>query len=218
MFRYFSQRLTQSCRNRSMSTSLSAAIKTTWDSQALKAADQVNLRLTVDKAKQSLSLHIDAPWYNDPLPEQPVGSTSHLWEYEVVEAFFLGQDDEYLEVEVGPQGHYLVLKLHGTRNMVQDHLPLHVETTTDVKTRMCVGPTVVSRSQLTLILDRWQGTAEIPFNMLPPAVDRWNAYAINGLDEDRVYKALHAAEEGAFLQPDFHRLELFGPLKLDLST
>jgi len=56
----------------------------------------------------------------------------------VVEAFFLGTDDRYLEVEVGPHGHYLVLQLHGSRNLVRDHVPIP-SVSTEISEGMCGG-------------------------------------------------------------------------------
>eukprot|EP00730_Choanoeca_flexa_P004219 TRINITY_DN11634_c0_g1_i2.p1 TRINITY_DN11634_c0_g1~~TRINITY_DN11634_c0_g1_i2.p1 ORF type:complete len:157 (+),score=23.16 TRINITY_DN11634_c0_g1_i2:2-472(+) len=110
------------------SMSVSATITTTWDSKALKSNDQVKLKIEPDQAGQQLKFHIDAPFYNDPPPPHEVESTPQLWDYEVVEAFFLGKDDRYLEIEVGPAGHYIALELHGSRNLVRDHMPLEVTT------------------------------------------------------------------------------------------
>ena len=47
-----------------------------------------------------------------------------LWDYEVVEVFFLGRSDRYLEVEMSPHGHFLVLKLHGARKLVETMIPI----------------------------------------------------------------------------------------------
>jgi len=48
-----------------------------------------------------------------------------LWEYEVVEAFFLSnQSEKYVELEFGPYGQHLVLLLDGRRNAIKHSLPL----------------------------------------------------------------------------------------------
>ena len=47
-----------------------------------------------------------------------------LWDYEVVEAFLLGAQDQYLEVEVCPHGQHLVLALRGARGILTDKLDL----------------------------------------------------------------------------------------------
>ena len=48
----------------------------------------------------------------------------------------------------------------------------------------------------------WTGHARIPGDYFPPDVTLFNAYAIHGTGEDRVYEALY---ESSGPQPDFHR-------------
>ena len=53
-----------------------------------------------------------------------------LWDYEVVEAFFLSSNSErYLELEFGPHGQHLVLLLDGRRNAIRHSLPLEYQAT-----------------------------------------------------------------------------------------
>ena len=53
-----------------------------------------------------------------------------LWDYEVVEAFFLcSKNNHYLEVEVGPHGQHLALLLNGRKNIVKECLPLKWDVT-----------------------------------------------------------------------------------------
>ena len=49
-----------------------------------------------------------------------------LWDYEVVEIFFLASKNEemYLELEFGPHGHHLGLLLHGRRNCLIHSFPI----------------------------------------------------------------------------------------------
>ena len=48
-----------------------------------------------------------------------------LWDYEVVEAFFLcSKTEQYLEIELGPHGHHLVLLLNGRKNIFKKCLPI----------------------------------------------------------------------------------------------
>ena len=57
-----------------------------------------------------------------------------LWDYEVVEAFFLSSSSErYLELEFGPHGQHLVLLLDGRRNAIKHSLPLEYQATIDGK-------------------------------------------------------------------------------------
>ena len=86
-----------------------------------------------------ITIKVDAPFYNDPAPpERSVQDSSGdpqkdkalmgLWDYEVVEAFFLSsKTQQYLEVEVGPHGHHLVLFLNGRKNIIKECLPIKWE-------------------------------------------------------------------------------------------
>ena len=57
-----------------------------------------------------------------------------LWDYEVVEAFFLTTSTErYLELEFGPHGQHLVLLLDGRRNAIRHSLPLEYQATIEGK-------------------------------------------------------------------------------------
>lgn len=55
--------------------------------------------------------------------------SGQLWDYEVVEAFFMGTGQQYLEVEVCPHGQHLVLALRGARGILTDKLELTFEAT-----------------------------------------------------------------------------------------
>ena len=71
---------------------------------------------------QDLVVEITAPYYGDPAP--PGGREGEayfkLWEYEVVEAFFLNQEkQQYLELEFGPHGQHLMLLLQGAGNAIK---------------------------------------------------------------------------------------------------
>jgi hypothetical protein len=161
-------------------------------SQALdKGGNQVVVTLEDNPKLNSVVLYIDAPFYDDPAP--PNGSPGQayfkLWEYEVVEAFFLaGQSEKYIELEFGPHGQHLVLLLDGERKAIKHSLPLNY------------------RSQINRQTNRWYGKAIIPLDYFPPQVDRFNAYAIHDQDVKPIYKSLYPSN-GA--QPDFHDLPSF---------
>jgi hypothetical protein len=120
-----------------------------------------------------------------------VGSTPGLWDFEVVELFICGPGERYTEIEVGPRGHYLVLRLDGVRCPVEQGLALQVET-------------AVSQQ-------RWRGRIVIPRNLLPDGPHRINAYAIHGVGEERRFLAAFPVPGDA---PDFHRLDAFEPVVL----
>ena len=64
---------------------------------------------------------ISAPYFGDPAPQGgKVGEAYfELWEHEVVEAFFLNDKEQYLELEFGPHGQHLMLILNGNRNAIK---------------------------------------------------------------------------------------------------
>lgn len=160
-----------------------------WDGSAADPGEWVDF--TVGPPTDTdpfLVLRIDAPVHGDPAPVGPPGSLDRLWEHEVVEIFIAGPGEAYTEIEVGPHGHHLVLRLAGRRRPVATGLPmrLHVE----------------HRGS------RWIALAELSGALLPPRPWTWNAYAIHGVGIRRRYLALHAVPGSG---PDFHRLEHFEP-------
>lgn len=174
------------------SKSLSLTIAHTWDGQDIPTTEQVQLELSFNT--DCLVVQLEAPFHHDPPPPGPPGPTNQLWNYEVVELFLCQQVDtnpSYLEVELSPHGHHLVLQLHGIRQPQHTLLPLSF--------------------QASIHKDRWQGHAEIPLSYLPPPPHSYNAFAIHGSADARRYLA-HAPVPGP--QPDFHRLHLFPTLPL----
>lgn len=161
----------------------------TWDGEALDERERVSLEvLTIG---ETLTVHVDAPFHGDPLPVADVGSVHGLWEYEVVELFLLGDDERYFELELGPGGHYLALKLHGVRCPTASGLPVSF-------TAKVTG-------------NRWQGRASVPRSYLPEGPLRANAYALHGQAEARRYLAFRAVKGE---RPDFHQLDVFEPVEI----
>merc|ERR1719322_334041 len=156
-----------------------------------KGGGQVLITLEDNPFLQSIVMYIGARFYDDPSPPQgkPGEAYFKLWEYEVVEAFFLSnQSEKYVELEFGPHGQHLVLLLDGRRNAIKHSLPLSYS------------------AQINRTAKRWYGKAVIPLNYFPPQVDRFNAYAIHDQQNEPIYKSLYASK-GA--QPDFHDLPSF---------
>jgi len=153
-----------------------------------------SVKLTLKEEKDGMVIEVEAPYYDDPKPPNGKSGEAYykLWEYEVVEAFFLASSkEEYLELEFGPHGQHLVLLLNGTRQAVKHSLDLEYSAEIDGKV--------------------WRGVAVIPKSYFPEGFDKWNAYAIHGTEEtERVYKALFPVP-GA--NPDFHRLDDFQEIK-----
>ncbi|NXR01977.1 CD033 protein, partial [Sagittarius serpentarius] len=121
-------------------------IKHTWDGLPV-SHEPVTIGL--------LLMEVNAPFFND--PPAPLGEPgkpfSRLWDYEVVEAFFLSdRTEQYLEVELCPHGQHLLLLL--------SELPLEFE--------------------VTRMKTKWEGKAHLPWNYFPPCTNKFNAFAIHG--------------------------------------
>ncbi len=180
-------------------TTMNFIIRTFWNSTPIIGRRLVHLALSSTADKNSLLIKIDAPFFGDPAPPSALpGSFPGLWNYEVVELFFLASStNHYIELEFSPHGHYLVLLLTNQHKILKQMLPLldyHVEHVSS---------------------DRWIGRVHVPRAHFPGRVDRFNAYAIHGQDKNRTYEALYPAPPQSN-KPDLHRLELFQPLNFQL--
>jgi hypothetical protein len=165
----------------------------TWDGKPLPREEVAELSCFLENGE--LTVLVEAPYFRDPSPVGKPGSTDELWEYEVVELFLVGSREHYLEIELGPHGHYLVLQLHGRRNVTRKHLPIRYETE--------------------ILGKRWRGVALVPLSYLPREISRGNAYAIHGLGDQRRYSAAFPLPGRT---PDFHRLDAFGRLEWPLGA
>lgn len=168
---------------------LSYSINTSWDSRPL---DHAPIEIHLEGVNDAfVEMTVKGPFFDDPpAPSGPPGEPFwKLWDYEVAEAFFLGPNNRYLEVELSPHGQHLLLMLNGVHVDVGDCLPLDYKAKINGKT--------------------WEGKARIPAEYFPPDVNLFNAYAIHGSGDNRQYEALYPVPTGAFDQPDFHRLEYF---------
>jgi len=161
-----------------------------WNGQQDPTNEKV--KITLAEGEDEMVINIEAPYHNDPKPPngKPGEAFFKLWEYEVVEAFFLASStNKYLELEFGPHGQHLMLLLDGRRNTIRHSLPLEYQASIQGKI--------------------WTGVAKIPKAYFPDGFDKWNAYSISGTGDDRSFKALFPAPGEA---PDFHRIDDFQPI------
>ncbi|XP_040106468.1 UPF0462 protein C4orf33 homolog isoform X1 [Oryx dammah] len=173
-------------------------IEHTWDGFPVKH-EPVFVRL--NPGDRGVMMEVSAPFFND--PPSPLGEPgkpfNQLWDYEVVEAFFLNDiTEQYLEVELCPHGQHLVLLLSGRRNVWKQGLDLSFK---------------VSRGEA-----KWEGSAFIPWSYFPPNVTKFNSFAIHGSKDERSYEALypvpqHERQQGQ--KPDlwilYHQRHLGSP-------
>jgi hypothetical protein len=168
-------------------THSAVAVASTWDGKPARADEVARVSILLDG--RGLLLEIDAPFHNDPPPSGPPGPTDRLWEHEVVEVFVCGPEERYTEIEIGPHGHHLVLRLDGVRKPTATKLPL------ELSTELASG--------------RWTATARLAPEHLPKGPHRFNAYAIHGVGDARRHLAWRPPGGDA---PDFHRLNVFTAL------
>lgn len=167
-------------------------IATTWDGMPLASAEKAVVTVVVEGG--AVIVEVAAPFAGDPKPAGS-GRTDRLWEHEVVEVFLAAsatREAPYLELELGPHGHWLALGFSGYRALVDD--------------------TLVASFAARIDGARWTGTARIEAGEVAKAVSSigaMNAYAIRGVGVARRYMAAYPAPAGAFRGPDFHRIELF---------
>ena len=141
--------------------------------------------MAMELGEVDLTLHIDAPFHDDPPPD-----SVDLWKHEVVELMLVGADDVYLEVELSPHGQHLVLFLHGERRVAHR------------------GVALAYRADINS--SRWHGVAQIPIGWLPVETTRLNAFALHGTAQERRHLAWKPTRGP---QPDFHRLDAFGSFR-----
>lgn len=172
------------------------SINTTWNGGALDHTP-INVILEASPDKEHLLLKVSGPFFNDPpSPPGPPGQPFlYLWEYEVVSAFFLNDENQYLQVDICPWGQHIVILLNGKHEHIRHSLPMQVTT---------------ERTD-----GQWTGEAAIPVGYLPYKVTKFNAHAVHGSDANRVYESLYPQPSTAE-KPDFHSLEDFRPI--DLSS
>lgn len=165
-------------------------ITQTWDGQVLPKTSQFLWTLQLDS--DHLLIRVSGPFFGDPSPPSTVpGPTPALWEHEVAELFIAGPDQEYLEIELGPHGHHLMIALDGVRTPVQDLLPMVYEAHIDG--------------------DRWTGLARVSRALIPKGPHRIGAFAIHGSGVQRRYLSMTRLPGET---PDFHQLEHLQPIAL----
>jgi hypothetical protein len=164
-------------------------IASTWNGEPASREEEVSVRMWLEG--MDLRVEVEACYWGDPWPTRPPGRVDRLWEHEVVELFLLGDDQRYIEIEMGPHGHYLVLRLEGRRQVEARALLMEY--------------------QARIVRGRWSASAHLPQSVLPANVRRGNAYAMHGVGVERRYLAAFPVPGSA---PDFHRLDCFGIVEL----
>lgn len=164
------------------------SISRRWDGTPLEPLDVLELK--IEETPQEIAVEFVAHLTHVyTVPNAPVGFTNGLWDYDVVELFFARPDGSYLEIEVGPAGHWLVYEFSGYRE-ASDKSPRPLQYTAHVDN------------------GEWRGEFKIPQTWLrvPLQECRMNIYQIRNTETGREYIAWRSIPS---IEPDFHRVECF---------
>jgi hypothetical protein len=209
--------------------SYNCIINKRWDGSLLEQDKRIFISISIDEneplasGEPVLVVHVDAPYYSNPIPpvvQDSCHATTHrlstdeclnyegLWNFEVVELFIKGKLDKYIEIELGPHGHYLVLAFDGYRQCFKRRIePIYY------------------KAEMSSDKSRWVGKFVAPIHLLPPstgipdALFSYNAYAIHQVaGNEREYCCVYCPlPESNYLEPDFHKLELFQKISQPLD-
>lgn len=159
-----------------------------WDGTKAESNEWAEVAFT--QTASGIAVEVNAQYHGDPIPAHPPGSTDELWNYEVVELFVANECGEYLEMEIGPHGHYLALLFSGMRKLARRDIVLSCQTT--------------------IHGSMWKATAHVDQSCLPLNISRANAYAIHGEEGSRRFLAAFPLPG---TRPDFHQPHFFKPLR-----
>lgn len=176
------------------STPITLPVGTYWDGKPCPDS-QLQGQVQLFPTEEGLEVTARLPHQSAPrIPYAPAGTRVHgLWQYDVVELFLSGPDG-YTELELGPGGHFLLLRFSAPRFLSDAceflQLPLYL-TPLEADGRS------------------WSCRTLVPWSVLPSDVERLNAYVIVG-----THFLCWAPLPGE--KPDFHQPQRF-PLLSSLS-
>lgn len=141
---------------------LNLHIDKNWDGSPCPD-DRLWADVFVAQTKEGLLLRAQAPMLHEQkVPDAPIGSrVEGLWEHDVVELFLVGPGHQYLEIELGAGGHFLVLGFDSIRHRSDAHEAfapvLRFEKTNE---------------------KLWKSSVTIPWKLVPENLRALNAFAI----------------------------------------
>jgi hypothetical protein len=152
------------------------------------------LHARVTLASRADGLHVTAS-SRDPDPPRipaaaPGSRVADLWHYDVVELFLVGRGGRYLELELGPAGHFLLLSFRAPRERADDHAGLRPAIA------HARGPS------------GWSTSLTLDWSLVPEGVTALNAFAC-----PRGRDLAHHPVPG--VAPDFHQPAAFPPARID---
>lgn len=171
--------------------SLYFTIDRLWNGQPCDDT-RLHSEVWVTKKQSGLAIRVHAPQLeNQRVPDAPNDSrVDGLWEYDVVELFFVGDDGTYTEIEIGAGGNYLVLQFDGIRHRSNDFAGREFDHRHSAATP-----------------GTWQTAMTIPWDALPKNITKMNAFVIaNG--QHLAMSPVPGAE------PDFHQPDTYPTVSL----
>ncbi|KKW32943.1 MAG: hypothetical protein UY77_C0009G0011 [Candidatus Uhrbacteria bacterium GW2011_GWA2_53_10] len=169
---------------------ISLTVERQWDGSPCPEA-RVRAQVVLGQVEEGIRVRVEAPVLKDArIPNAPTGSrVENLWEYDVVEVFLVGPGHEYLELELGAGGHWLLLSFDEVRVRRNEHVNL-------------VLPVQWKRSE-----DSWSSETVIPWPLFPKPLRAMNAFVIaQGL--------FLAYSPVPGTTPDFHQPDAYPPATL----
>ena len=163
-------------------TEITLHVSRFWDDSACPD-DRLWADVSISQGKEGILVHVQAPMLHEQkIPDSPIGSrVEGLWEYDVVELFLVGPGHQYLEIELGAGGHFLVLGFDSIRHRCDSYegfIPILRYEKTGEK--------------------MWRSALTIPWNMVPENLRALNAFAIMA-GQFLAYAPVYGE------QPDFHQ-------------
>lgn len=140
-------------------------------------------------------VRVDAPFFGEDRRPEGVGVCGRLWEHEVVEVFLAEEGGRYVEIEVGPFGHWLALAFDGYRQGGEVHGVVN-------------SMNVEIRGE-----GRWRGELSFEPGWWTGVLARsvvGNAFAIHTVGGRRRHCAAFLPGDGS--RPDFHRRDTYRAL------
>lgn len=155
-----------------------------WGGGCAKPSEAHRWRLSW--STDGLVFSVEAPWHEDPAPPGAPGVLDGLWDYEVSELFIASSSGRYVEVEVGPWGHQLVLAFSEPRQRQAD--PLRLDWLEVIRSG-----------------DRWRARGCVGRSLIPDGADRAAAFAMRGVAPRRHLTSCPLPGP----TPDFHQPHSF---------
>jgi len=153
--------------------------------------DRLWAKITLTRTKKGLDITVSSPMLHEQrVPETPIGSrVDGLWGFDVVELFLVGPGHQYIELELGAGGHWLLLGFDRIRhrcNEFERFEPLLKYEKTTMKT--------------------WQSRITLPWSVIPENTRAMNAFAIMAGQ----FLALSPVPGE---EPDFHQPDYYPPVR-----